>query len=278
MFTLNSLADYQIFDEFVCRATAKKVGPSSAYGTFMANAFQTLEHRDNGAKLLAALTDLRLTYAFIAQENGVVAGNWNSKISGIAHNELSDSLPDTLEDFWMFETKLDMLKSAISVITLARSFWDKYLGFLILLNEPDKYERYHSANSKKKAFRKIVAKWSDLPKGLQHSLVMDFQSIPPLYRDFVDRFYASEFFPDPAVDILMKKIERLDKARTPEIHGTGSLRKHALAVLPIEKSLEVTVALNTWNDVNSAMNSLRHELCNVPLIDLKATPIYLGTA
>lgn len=275
MFTLETLEDYQKFDEFVCLAAGGSWGRSDAYGTFMSDAFHKLEHRADRPKLLASLMDLRLTHVFLIQEHTVVGGNWNTKISSIVRDKPSGSFPDTLENFGLFETKLKMLKSAISTVTLARAWWDKYLGFIILHKEPNQYERYQSSNSKKKAFRKIVANLKNLPKGLQHSLVMDFQSIPPLYRDYVDRFYAGDFFPDPAVELLMKKIEELDKVRTPEIHGAGSLRKQALAVLPIEEAREVHVAINAWNDINGAMNSLRHEFCGVPLLDLKTTPKYI---
>ena len=275
MFRLETLEDFQKFDEFVCRSTFGDRSGSPVYETFMADAYLLLKDRENSAKLLAALMDLRLTYAFLNQETDIVHGNWNS-IALIVRGKNSDQLPNTLEHFPLFETKFKMLKSAISVIVTARSFWDKYLGFLTLLYDPDNYEKYNGASSRKKTFRKFVTEWEDLPKGLQHSFVLGFQNDPAIYRHFVDLFYEDKFFPYPAVDILMGRIEALDKFRTPEVHSDGRLRKHALALLPFEETLETIVTGNAWNHLNDAMNSLRHEFCGAPLINLKETPIYLG--
>ena len=72
----------------------------------------------------------------------------------------------------------------------------------------------------------------------------------------IDRLKFVFTFPDPFLQIMVELIDMSDQVRTPEAHGSGSLRKWSLANLPIDRSRDFAL-INHWNVVNEFMQALR---------------------
>jgi hypothetical protein len=123
---------------------------------------------------------------------------------------------DTKERFF---AKMKAHQHASAYILRYRAFWDKLMGFLILAYLPDNYEEFRRAKSRK--------------------------------RKFVQLAKESTFLGEEFADNVSKLIEDFDrKFRTPEAHGTGSLRKWSFLMEdPI--SNPQSELLSCWNALNS---------------------------
>lgn len=131
------------------------------------------------------------------------------------------------------------------------------MGLLVLINSPNEYEKYCKAKSRKKKFQSVSSEWVDFPTELQESLLQTLQQFP-----FYDELKGKSIFPVPFVDILLTFIDQLDnKYRTAEAHGTGSIRKWSLSMLPGEESQDFGL-FNHWNIANSMIQGLRKSFVN----------------
>lgn len=143
---------------------------------------------ENGAKLFAAILDLKITIAFLFIDAIRYAPDFNAL-------NRKDGL-NILEDETLFNKKIKMLHHNIDLAIRYRAFYDKFMGLTVMLLNPSKYGEYNNTkSSRKKIFPSLV-------KGF-----LDEESISILIEQVT---YLD------------------DKYRTPEVHKTGSMRTWVL--------------------------------------------------
>lgn len=149
-----------------------------------------LELEENGAKLFAALLDLKITIAFLFIDGIKYAPDFN------ALNRKDRA--NILEDEALFYKKIKMLHHNIDLAIRYRAFYDKFMGIVIMLLTPSQYDKF-LAKSKKESSK---AKFKKMTKGL---------------------------LDDESISTLIKQVTYLDENyRTPEVHQTGSMRTWVL--------------------------------------------------
>lgn len=104
--------------------------------------------KENGAKLFAALLDLKITIAFLFIDAIKYAPDFN------AFNRKDGS--NILKDEALFNKKMKMLHYNIDLAIRYRAFYDKLMGLIVMLLNPAKYEDYNKAKSRKKLFPSLV--------------------------------------------------------------------------------------------------------------------------
>lgn len=108
---------------------------------------------ENGAKLFAALLDLKITIAFLFIDGIKYAPDYN------ALNRKDGS--NILEDEVLFNKKMKMLHHNIDLAVRYRAFYDKLMGVTVMLLNPSKYKDYNNANSRKKVFSNLIKGFID---------------------------------------------------------------------------------------------------------------------
>jgi hypothetical protein len=178
----------------------------------LATAFGELQEDPLGGKLFAALTDVRISLALLCCDTIALGRN--------ANRTMPQALPNAgeLTESQAFEIRMEIHRHANSFILRFRSLWDKFMGLLVLRFAPQDYERFASSKSKKAAFRKIMAQHSILPDGFMGT-----------------------------AEGLIRKFD--DSHRTPEAHGTGTLRKSSFSWGSHEESPPMAL-LGYWNFLN----------------------------
>lgn len=115
----------------------------------LARAFDyCMELKENGAKLFAALLDLKITIAFLFIDGIKYAPDFNALNRKDAANILEDEV--------LFNKKIKMLHHNIDLAIRYRAFFDKFMGVTIMLLNPSKYKDYNNAKSRKKVFANLV--------------------------------------------------------------------------------------------------------------------------
>lgn len=182
----------------------------------LAKAFDELHKRPDGGRIFTALLDLYLNFHLIDYDMTTVGGTWNNLFS---NGKLEGgSILDTQAKFF---GKMDIHRYASSFVLRYRAVWDKLMGFLILYFAPEEYESFANSKSKKKSFRRIAAEIDALP------------------QDYVNK--------------ILDFIEKFDNTfRTPEAHGTGSVRKWSLTMESFKDNPLIDL-IGYWNIVNHTM-------------------------
>lgn len=146
--------------------------------------------KENGAKLFAALLDLKITIAFLFIDAIKYAPDFN------ALNRKDGS--NILEDEALFNKKMKMLHHNIDLAVRYRAFYEKLMGVMIMLYNPSQYGRFDSRGKKEGSLSK-------------------FKKIIEGYID------------DEIILPLIEQVTYLDyNYRTPEVHKIGSMRTWVL--------------------------------------------------
>ena len=258
-FRITSLQDAVNFSAFISR-----YGDSTISGYNVCDHIRNIykysrihceDDRING-KLLNAYVDLELTCLFMSKD---------VHLAGSTHNQLHTkgkiASGSVLEDFELFSGKVDILNALSALSFRIRAFWDKYMGFLFLLYEWQKYEKFIQARSRRKYFIKNAQMWSEISLHFRKCLtnVVRTWLMHSQNREAVKEIDSLNFvfpFPDPFLRIMNELIEMSDAVRTPEAHGSGYLRKWSLANFPIDRSRDFAL-INHWNVINEFMHALR---------------------
>ena len=211
-------------------------------------------------RLFYAYVDLKFTYLFMYRDTGQAGGTWNSFFT--PEKLQTDSI---LQDIQTFSAKMDILCSLTSFAMRCRAFWDKYLGLFVLLYDTENYDEFCASKSKKRKFRQIASKWDSISPRFEECLGKNIGDLILITGRLKksnpkrEELFSSIPFPEPYIECLLKFIEALDEFRTPEVHGTGRLRKWSLSILPLELSKDFSL-LNHWNVANSFMQALEDVL------------------
>lgn len=146
--------------------------------------------KENGAKLFAALLDLKITIAFLFIDAIKYAPDFN------ALNRKDGS--NILEDEALFNKKMIMLHHNIDLAIRYRAFYDKFMGIVIMLKNPSMYGYFINKDRK--------------------------TSTKTKFKEIINGYVEDEF-----VSALIEQVTYLDdKYRTPEVHKTGSMRTWVL--------------------------------------------------
>lgn len=149
-----------------------------------------MELEENGAKLFAALLDLKITIAFLFIDGIKYAPDFNALNRKDGANVLKDEA--------LFNKKIKMLHHNIDLAIRYRAFYDKFMGIVIMLLNPSQYDNFLTKSKKESS----KAKFKKMTK------------------DLLD---------DESIDTLIKQVTYLDENyRTPEVHQTGSMRTWVL--------------------------------------------------
>lgn len=273
MFVMTSKKQYEAFDNQLALQLATKAAGTIVFHHFLGDAFDKLSSRKDSPKLMAALLDLQINFCFIQIDVTSSVGRWNNELRLITKPHSSQSI---LDDHDIFATRLEILKSTSSFVVRTRSFWDKIMGFWVLYIEPEAYDKFVGAKSRKKAFKKIASEWDEMPYSVQHAIVRKFQKEPMYFKVLVDKLENGNLYPEPFLTHFSQLMERLDVYRTAETHGTGKLRKYSLSNLGLDKAFDLGIVMNSWNDARHMMDSIVCEFIQLELADFKQSPRYLN--
>ena len=223
-------------------------------------------------RLFYAVLDLELVWMFMVRESHLPGGLWNEVL--LEHREDPKAI---LDDFRTFSTRMNILDSFNSISLRCRACWDKYLGVLVLLYDPDNYDKFAEAPSRKKAFGRIAQAWKPSischilraittvsRNGLIHASKCMAGSCTQQQmeeaRQCIEYFLHNDVdYPEPALNLLGEHIQTVDRIRTSEAHGTGLLRKWSLASLPPNISRDFAL-YNYLNDFSVYMGGLHRAL------------------
>ncbi|MYA88097.1 MAG: hypothetical protein F4X97_06540 [Boseongicola sp. SB0662_bin_57] len=174
-----------------------------------------------------------------------------------------------LDDFSLFSEKMDTLYYLTALCFRIRAYWDKYMGVLFLLHEHERYDQYVSSKSRKKFFIKRASECPEVSVHLIECMTNIVRTIciHTGQNEVIEAIDRGEFrtsFPDQFLDLFDKIIEMADTFRTPEAHGTGRLRKFTLANVPMELSMNFSLATQ-WNDCNTFMQALQNVIKDLAL-------------
>ena len=201
-------------------------------------------HSKGANRLFVAVYDLEITFLFMEIDICSVAGVHNLQFAPA--QPYADSVP--LLDDAAFAGKMDILEHVTAFALRCRAFWDKAMGVLFLLCDPEKYEDFVNASSRKRFFAKCAAKWP---------------SPPPHVLQFLENPDYRGFDPNPEFPQTLARImEHLDSIRTAEAHGMGTLRKSTLATLPIGESDNALLVAH-YNIALDMMRALHRTLENL---------------
>jgi hypothetical protein len=211
-FRLDSADDIRRFERCLDQYVDAKTNGAAVAHFSLAEAFAGLQGDPDGARIFAALTDIRISLALLLCDS-IALGRETNKTMPQA---LADA--GNLTESQAFEIRMEIHAHANSFVLRLRSLWDKFMGLLVLRFASQEYERFAASKSKKAAFRKIMAQHSIMPDG------------------FVS-----------TVEALIQKFD--DTHRTAEAHGTGTLRKSSFSWEAHTESPPMAL-LGYWNFVN----------------------------
>lgn len=186
---------------------------------------------DGDPRILTAFLDVEFTFIFMEADIAATATIHNRDFA----NERPLANVDPLTDDVAFNGKLDMLGHLTASALRCRAFWDKYFGILFLLADPANYEAFTKAKSRRKFFAKHAASWDPAPNHvlqfLEHGDVQSVHTDPSLRNtDVTIALRRSAGLPKAMFpDHLLRVVDALDRIRTAEAHGTGTLRRSVLS-------------------------------------------------
>lgn len=180
------------------------------------NAYNKLQNIENGGRIFTALLDLEVNFVLLFCDIHNVGAVWNDKFS---KGKLEGgSVLDSKDKFF---GKMDIHRFFGSYIFRYRALWDKIMGLMILIYSPNEYEKFYSSKKKKNTFKKIVGNNSQISSEF-------IQSIDEILTGFDNMF------------------------RTPEAHGTGSMRKWSFNMEPMTENPSIEL-IGYWNIMNETM-------------------------
>lgn len=182
-------------------------------------AWEQLHLRDDGGRVFTALLDLYLNLHMIHLDLTSIGATWNANFS---KGKLEGG--SVLDSSAKFFGKMDIHRFATAFVLRYRAIWDKVMGFLLLQFSPKDYEVFSRSKSKKKAFRKAAS------------------MIPHISEEFVTE--------------LLEALEKFDDMfRTPEAHGTGTIRKWSLTMEGFNGNPMFDL-IDHWNFLNETLLTL----------------------
>jgi hypothetical protein len=182
-----------------------------------------LKYGAESPQLFYCWLDLVTNLAILELDYFDLSAHWNDSIK--------HDTKDVYADFTI-EERLDFHRAVTTFVIRYRSLWDKFFGILILLSDPDRYDDYISAKSKRKFFVKFVEKnWSN-------DATATIQELDGYLVQFENLF------------------------RTPELHGSGKARKWTFMLNSLEFTEEnpMTFLFRMYSRIFNEVNSIAKQL------------------
>jgi len=168
--------------------------------------------RLHGEQLFPLVFDMQLHVVSLNIEMKSIAKRINSDIR---ESNVTDCLTNNVE----LEKRLDLFGDTTAFVLRYRAIWDKLMGAVILLVDPEEYQKFVKSRSRKKNFVKLLnergGKWSLYAQGVSE-VIETFDSL----------------------------------FRTAEAYGSGKLRKLVFDQISIDNNplLDLFWANNSLND------------------------------
>lgn len=208
-FKLNSIEEVKLFSERLDAFQKNKLGHSLHY-IDLATAFSKLQNYPQGGRLFTALLDLKLSLVMLNFDMTKAGGIWNQNFS---KGKFEGGT--VLDNQGKFDGKAEIQYYHANFVPRYRAFWDKIMGLLVLLFDSDNYDKFRRAKSRKKEFEKLC------------------KEIPQI--------------PDEFVTNILNGLSDFDQNfRTPEIHGTGVIRKWSFTMFALHETPLVDF-IKYWN-------------------------------
>jgi hypothetical protein len=182
----------------------------------LVSAYDKLQARSDGGRVFGALVDAYLNFILLTCDVFTVGAFWNENFS--SEVLIGGSVLDSQAKF---SGKMDIHRFASGYIFRYRALWDKIMGLLVVFFSPDNYERFVASKSRKASFKKIA------------------KNIPQISEEMISE-----------MDAILTRFDSV--YRTPEAHGTGSLRKWTFSMESMDKNPQEELFLS-WNKMNDAM-------------------------
>ena len=117
------------------------------------------------SRLLWAIIDFEFTYLSMMRDIHGALDVWVGRFSP------KSPKPDSvLDDFHVFDGKLDILHCMTSFALRCRAFWDKSMGILFLLYDDSNYQAFAGSPSRKRFFQKHAPSWPSISPYLLRSM------------------------------------------------------------------------------------------------------------
>jgi len=208
-FKLNSIEEVKLFSERIENFQKNKLGHSLPY-IDLNTAFINLQSFSEGGRLFTALLDLKLSLVMLNFDMTKAGATWNEKFSKGKYEGGT-----ALDNQDKFDGKAELQYYHTNFVPRYRAFWDKLMGIFILLFDHNNYDKFRRAKSRKKEFEKLC---KDIPQ-----------------------------IPDEFVKNIIKGISDFDQNfRTPEVHGTGVIRKWSFTMFSLHETPLVDF-IKYWN-------------------------------
>jgi hypothetical protein len=172
--------------------------------------FDALQDHTDGGRIFTAFLDIRINFSLLHAETHGIAAIWNARFS---KGKLEGgSVLDSPEKFF---GKMDIHRFSSGFVLRYRALWDKIMGLLIWVYAPERYDTYRRAKSRRKSFLSLS------------------RTIPQIGAD--------------TASAICQNLEQFDNTfRTPEMHGTGSLRKWSFLMESIDRN-PMADLMGFWN-------------------------------
>ncbi len=217
VFTLSTRSEVSQFESLLDQYIATR-GQFSLKHISLVNAYDQLLQREDGGRIFSALLDLQINFLLLYLDIHSVGATWNKIYSeGLEGGSILDSADK-------FFSKMDVHRFNSSYVLRYRALWDKIMGLLVMIGAPKEYDRFCSARSKKRVFRKIALACQMLNEEFLNTL-----------EGFLIKFD--------------------DAFRTSEAHGTGVLRKYSFTMESVDKNPQIEL-IGYWNTVNRFISEI----------------------
>lgn len=175
--------------------------------------YDALQNTPDGGRIFSAILDISINLGLIWCDTAEM-GRCINQVIQVDFADLSESEATQKS----FELRMKLHHYSNAYIFRYRSLWDKIMGLFVLVLAPTEYEKFCSANSKKRFFAKIARNGAML----SYEIVEQIQSA---IQKFDDMF------------------------RTAEAHGTGFLRKSSFVWTELE-TMDQLKLIDYWNLLN----------------------------
>lgn len=225
-FKLNTVDEVNLFSERLNNYQQSKIGSFLPHINLV-TAYEKLQIQPHGGKLFTALLDLKLGFIMLNIDSLTAGAIWNAKFSKGKYE--GGSVLDSQD---IFNGKADVQYHYSNFVTRYRALWDKIMGVFILFFDFDNYEKYRRAKSRRKEFEKLSIR------------------NPSISDEFIKH--------------IVQGISDFDqKFRTPEVHGSGVIRKWSFTMLSIHETPLIDL-ISYWNWLLHTMNDLDKIIESLP--------------
>ncbi|MFN7853427.1 MAG: hypothetical protein ACLBM3_14625 [Dolichospermum sp.] len=225
-FQFNDKHDVEVFDAMLETYHKTETGYSLSYIP-LPKAYEVISNQCNDTRIFPALVDIKLNFVILSCDSFGACCLWNELLSS---NSVS-SRNIVIENKFIAQFKLHRLLS--SYVLRYRAIWDKIMRLIILLFCPEHYQRYdNTKKSRKGIFKKIAEESGKI---------------------------SSEFAND-----IHELLERFDNSfRTPEAHGTGTIKKWSFIEPMVDNpSFELMGYWNRLLDIMTKFNEILNDMNN----------------